>query len=95
MKYTILSVRDKKASAYSQPFFAPTLMHGIRSFHDACSRPGDDNMMNKHPDDFELYALGTFDDFDGRFEVQLPSMVACASEALPAKQSLALDVTAH
>ena len=88
MKYVILTVRDKKAAAFSQPFFAPTLIHGIRSFHDAVTRPGDDNMMSKHPDDFELYAVGTFDDFEGRFETQLPSLVASASEALPAKQSM-------
>jgi len=95
MKYVILSVRDSKADSFSQPFFAPTLIHGIRSFHDAVSRPDEQNMMNKHPGDFALYALGTFDDHDGRFETQQPASVAAATEALPAKQPSALDVTAH
>ena len=81
MKYIVLSVRDVKAGVFSQPFYAPTLQHGIRSFLDAASRDADDNMMRKHPEDFQLYHLGSFDDCVGGFEsIGTPQLVSSASE---------------
>jgi hypothetical protein len=81
MKYIVLSVRDVKAGVFSQPFYAPTLQHGIRSFLDAASNPADDNMMRKHPEDFQLYHLGTFEDGSGSFEsLATAQLVSSASE---------------
>lgn len=89
MKYIICSVRDIKAATYSQPFFSPTLNHGIRSFYDAVSHQDQNNMMLKHPDDFQLFLLGHFDDQLGTFDTGEPQLVATGTEAFPpAKQGL-------
>lgn len=87
MIYIILSVRDTKAGSFAQPFYAPTLVHGIRSFLDAAAAEHPDNMMRKHPEDFELYHLGSFNDQDASFEPMRPQLVSKAID-VPAKPDL-------
>uniref|UniRef100_UPI004047C348 phage ORF5 protein n=1 Tax=Mariniflexile sp. TaxID=1979402 RepID=UPI004047C348 len=71
MIYTIVSVRDAALGAYGRPFFTMSIGQAIRSFQDEINRAAEDNNMNKHPKDFDLYSLGTFDDQSGQF-TQLP-----------------------
>lgn len=61
----ILSVRDRAANAYGRPIFVAAIGQAIRSFQDEINRVDQNNEMNKHPDDFDLYHLGTFDDETG------------------------------
>jgi hypothetical protein len=61
----IVSVKDRAAGAFGRPFFVPSVGIAIRSFADEVNRQADDNQMNKHPDDFDLYDLGTYDDETG------------------------------
>lgn len=79
-KLIVLAVRDSAVRAFNRPFYAPTLEAGIRSFYDECKRQADDNPMWKHPDDFELWQLGVFDDESGVFEDQSPRLVARAKD---------------
>lgn len=58
----VVCVYDKISEAYGIPNFVPSVNSAIRSFTDEVNRPGDDNMLYKHPDDFELYFLGNYDD---------------------------------
>lgn len=61
----VVSVKDRLSDIYSQPMYFPTEGMAIRSFQDAL---GDSqNAMSKHPDDYDLYVLGTFDDQLGQF----------------------------
>lgn len=67
MKHVMLAVYDVLAGAYvGQPISAPTRGVGERSFVDEVNRP--DSAFGKHPDDFELHELGTFDAVTGRLE---------------------------
>lgn len=66
-RLVIVSVRDSAVKAFMRPFYAPTLEAALRSFYDEVKRGGDDNMMSKHPDDFELWYLGEFDEESGVF----------------------------
>jgi hypothetical protein len=61
----IVSVKDRAAGAFGRPFFVPSVGLAIRSFSDEVNRSADDNQMNRHPDDFDLYELGTYDDETG------------------------------
>lgn len=54
------AVLDLKASAYVRPFFFSTAGQAIRAFIDTASDP--QSMFGRHPEDFCLYEIGTFDD---------------------------------
>lgn len=63
MEQIIFSVRDVKVDAYMTPFFAATVAAGVRMFSDTVNAP--ENMLNKHPEDFMLFQIGTFDSATG------------------------------
>lgn len=67
MKLVLCSVKDRAADAYGRPMFVPSVGVAIRSFSDEVNRDDPDNQLNKHPDDFDLYELGEFDDNTGLF----------------------------
>ena len=67
MKLVLCSVKDRAADAYGRPMFVPSVGVAIRSFSDEVNRKDPDNQLNNHPDDFDLYELGEFDDNTGLF----------------------------
>ena len=62
-KHIIVAVRDRQLNAYMRPFTAQTRGQAIRSFRDEVNRQGSEH--NTHPEDYELYQLGTFDEETG------------------------------
>lgn len=68
MKRDVCSVYDRASQLFGQPIFVPSTGVAIRSFSDEVARKGDDNPIAKHPEDYELFHLGTFDDERGTFE---------------------------
>uniref|UniRef100_A0AAU8B1F3 Nonstructural protein n=1 Tax=Dulem virus 149 TaxID=3145626 RepID=A0AAU8B1F3_9VIRU len=57
------SVYDKKSESFNTPFFAPTYGVAVRSFTDlALNR---ETVVGQHPEDFDLYCVGSFDDSTG------------------------------
>jgi len=69
MKLSICSVKDRAADAYGRPMFVPSTGVAIRSFSDEINRSDADNQLHNHPDDFDLFEFGTFDDNTGEFEL--------------------------
>lgn len=63
----VVSVKDRAANVFNRPFFVPHRNVAIRDFTDEVNRVAADNQLNKHPDDFDLYLLGEFDDTVGEF----------------------------
>lgn len=68
MIYQIVSVHDRAADAFGRPIFALAIGQAIRSFQDEINRIAPDNEMNRHPEDFDLFHIGNFDDQSGDFE---------------------------
>ena len=66
----VVSVFDRAIQAFGRPVFVPAVGAALRSFGDEINRA--DSEMHAHPDDFELYHLGQFDDTTGLF-VGVPS----------------------
>jgi len=66
----IVSVRDTAAEAFGRPMYLQSLGVAIRSFTDEVNREDKDNQLFNHPDDFDLYELGVFDDSLGRYELR-------------------------
>ena len=63
----VCSVYDRAAQVYSSPFYVPHRNVAIRDFTDEVNRAAGDNVLHKHPDDYDLYLLCAFDDADGHF----------------------------
>lgn len=61
----IVAIRDQAADAYMRPIFVNHIAQAIRSFSDEVNRNAQDNDMARHPGDFELFHLGTYDDSTG------------------------------
>lgn len=81
MKLFVMCARDVKADAFGNPYFAPSIAMAERSFGDEVNRAAEDNILYKHPEDFELYCLGTFDTSSGEFDVGKRVQV-CAAGSL-------------
>lgn len=67
MKNLIFTVYDQKAHAYVAPFFLHTEGMAIREFKDACNNP--QHSFGRHPEDYTLFKLGTFNDATAHFEL--------------------------
>lgn len=57
------SIYDAKAKFYQRPFLAPSTGEAIRAFIDSVNDSR--YSMSKHPEDFILFEVGTFDDLSG------------------------------
>lgn len=66
MVLIVCAVRDSAVDAFMRPFFVPTTGFAVRSFQDEVKNP--ESPMWKHPEDFVLFELGTFDEDTGRCE---------------------------
>lgn len=69
MKYVVLSIRDRGADVFGTPYCSASVGQAIRAFGDEVNRDAPENLLAKHPDDFDLYQIGLFDDASGRFEM--------------------------
>lgn len=69
MKLNICSVKDRAADAFGRPMFVASTGVAIRSFSDELNRSDADNQLFNHPDDFDLYEFGVFDDNTGLFDL--------------------------
>lgn len=70
MKIRIYSVHDQKAEAYLQPFFATTDGQATRTFSDYVQDP--QTTFGKHPEDYTLFMIGTFNDQNSEIEKITP-----------------------
>lgn len=78
MKHVILSVYDKATEAYMRPFTVISEGQGIRLFEDTVRDLNSD--LSKHPEDYALFRLGTFDDMLGEMKPQEPKCLRRAHE---------------
>ncbi len=79
----VISVKDRAADIFNRPFFVPHRNVAIRDFTDEVNRKADDNQLSKHPDDFDLYLLGQFDDNTGKFiQLEDPVVLVRAKDVL-------------
>lgn len=73
MIHKVLAIHDSAAKAYIAPFFLPETGIAVRRFKDAIN--SEDHDFAKHPKDYTLFELGTFDDSNGiitMYQTQIP-----------------------
>lgn len=70
MKLFLIATRDIKTDSYGVPITTQHLGSAIRAFEDQIQgkTPNGDQTLINHPEDFELYQLGYYDDNTGEFE---------------------------
>ena len=78
----VVSVKDRAADVFNRPFFVPHRNVAIRDFTDEVNRAAADNQLNKHPDDFDLYLLGQFDDSKGIFVSEEPVVLVRGKDVI-------------
>jgi hypothetical protein len=79
----VLSVYDSKAEAYMRPFTAQSTGAAIRSFTDEINSDSPENQLSKHPEDYYLVELGTFDELTGTLiPLDKPKTVLAGLDAL-------------
>lgn len=66
MKLEVFSVYDSKTAVYSHPFFTVSLGAALRAFSDCLL--DNNHPFSRHPGDYSLYHLGSFDDSTATFE---------------------------
>lgn len=66
------SIYDSKALHFGVPFFMSSVGGAVRAFSDLCNDP--QTMISRHPGDYVLYELGSFDDAVGKMVSLSPHM---------------------
>ena len=85
MKLLVFAVRDSAVGAYNRPFFLQSRGVAVRSFSDEVNNP--ESPMHKHPSDYELFVLGTWDEDSAHFEVGNPPESICrAADVIRGKE---------
>lgn len=81
MKVFVCSIRDRGTDSYGYPIFVRAVQQGIRSFGDQVNSK-DGSSVSSHPEDYDLYLLGEFDDATGKFDCPAgqPQMIAVGKE---------------
>ena len=59
----IYVIKDNAVEAFGQPFFVKAQGMAVRMFMDESKNQ--ESQINKHPEDFELWSIGEFDELTG------------------------------
>lgn len=87
MLFIVMTIRDRAVDTYMSPMFARSENEATRQFNDAINNNDTQNPLYKHPEDYDLYRLGTYDDQTGEFHNEpRPHMVITGKECKNARQ---------
>lgn len=80
----VVSIYDRASGLYTRPVYVPSTGAAVRSFQDEINDSRPDNQLNKHPDDFDLFQIATWDDNSAQY-VQgenMPMLLALGKQML-------------
>lgn len=80
MKLFVFAVKDRATDAFGTPMFMAAPGQAARSFQDEVNRSAVDNVINQHPEDFDLYQFGEWDSETGLFDCSHPKMFLRAQD---------------
>lgn len=61
----ILTVKDRALDIYNLPFTQQTVAQAVRGFTDEVNSDPSRSGVAQHPDDYDLYLIGHYDDTTG------------------------------
>ena len=65
--HAVFAVRDTCVGTFLMPWYFQNAAAAVRALGDAVNKPGEDNQFFQHPEHYQLYDLGTYDDENGQF----------------------------
>jgi hypothetical protein len=80
MLFQVCAIRDRAVDAFNPPLCVAHQGQAVRGFTDEINRKAADNQLNAHPEDFDLYHLGTFNSETGIFDVGQPRMICVGKD---------------
>lgn len=78
MTLHIFTIYDSKSETYFQPFYMLNEAMALRQFADMANDK--ESNISKHPEDYSLYTLGTWQDQDAKFTSPPKKLLASANE---------------
>ena len=78
MKLDIFAVKDVKTNAFLKPFFVQNEAVMQRAMTDA--KNDENSTISMHPEDYQVFKLGTYDDNTGVIEADAPTFKLNVSE---------------
>ena len=84
MRLNVYSISDRAIGVYDRPWCAHSDAMAVRSFTDEATRA--DGFIGKHPEDFTLFRVGTWDDNKGAIVGEAAEKVIGGAEAVAATQ---------
>ena len=77
MDVTAMSVFDRKTGQFGQPFFVVAVGSAIRGVSDEVNGRGrqERSDLANHPEDFDLYEVGSFDTSTGNLVAKNPVLI--------------------
>lgn len=88
MRLNVYTIFDSASQAYMRPFFMQSDGQALRSFTDIAQDA--EHEIGKHPEDYSLYRIGTYDDQKGVLHAEDKSCLATAEEVVAASREKAL-----
>ena len=76
----IYTIRDSAAALYGRPFYVQGPAVAVRSFTDEVNKAEPQNDLFNHPEDFELFELGTYNDATAVFELYSQPKPLCTAK---------------
>lgn len=90
MKLKAFAAHDSKLGTFMSPFFFQHTGQALRFFQEGCENP--QSVMAKHPKDFQLFEVGSFDLEGGSFtSLPAPQHLCNATEYVMSPAVRAID----
>jgi hypothetical protein len=86
MRLNMYSIYDRASGVYDRPWCAHSDEMAMRMFGDQAT--GADTYIGKHPEDFTLFRVGTWDDNKGQIVGEAPEKVVNGVEIVAATQKV-------
>lgn len=90
MKLHAYTIRDTKADTWGIPFFVKNDASAKRAFYNLVNDP--QSTVNRNPEDYLLYKVGTWDDEGAIIEPSIPVQIATAIELVDHGTPVKLEV---
>lgn len=86
MKQPVLCVKDRALDSYNAPWTQTTTAQAVRSFTDEINTDPERSQVAKHPDDYDLYIVGYFENDTGILEpLERPQLVVRGKDLIRPK----------
>ena len=80
MKLKIYSIYDSVAQAFQKPFYMHNDGEALRMFQQAVNDPHENNVINKHPEQFTLFHVGEWEDKNATIDTATPKAIGLGIE---------------